>query len=91
VTAEDAGIGGGIRGTPDPSMPNHVTFYVEVPDPAATLKEIEARGGKTVMGPEEISPGRPSRSSWTLTETWSASQRPNSRPKPAPARRSLRE
>jgi len=33
VTAEDAGIGGGIRGTPDPSMPNHVTFYVEVPRP----------------------------------------------------------
>jgi uncharacterized protein len=57
VTAEDAGIGGGIGGTPDPSMPNHVTFYVEVPDPAATLKEIEARGGKTVMGPEEIMPG----------------------------------
>ena len=24
---------------------------------AATLKEIEARGGKTVMGPEEIMPG----------------------------------
>ncbi len=57
VTGEDAGIGGGIGGTPDPSMPNHVTFYVQVPDPAATLKDIEGRGGKTVMGPEEILPG----------------------------------
>jgi uncharacterized protein len=57
VTPEDAGIGGGIGGTPEPSMPGHVTFYIEVPDPAATLKEIEGRGGKTLMGPEEITPG----------------------------------
>lgn len=57
VGPEDAGIGGGIGGTPDPSMPGHVTFYVEVPDPAVTLKEIEGRGGKTLMGPEEITPG----------------------------------
>lgn len=57
VTPEDAGIGGGIGGTPEPTIPNHVTFYIEVPDPTATLRDIEARGGKTVMGPEEIMPG----------------------------------
>jgi predicted enzyme related to lactoylglutathione lyase len=57
VSAEDAGIGGGIGGTPDPSMESHVTFYIQVPDPAATIKDIESRGGKLVMGPEEILPG----------------------------------
>lgn len=57
VTADDAGIGGGIGGVPEPGMPGHVTFYIQVPDPAATLKEIEERGGKTLMGPEEIVPG----------------------------------
>ena len=57
VSADDAGIGGGIGGTPDPGMPSHVTFYIQVPDPAATLKEIESRGGSTLMGPETIVPG----------------------------------
>lgn len=57
VTSEDAGIGGGIGPTPDPNMPGHVTFYVSVPDPEETLKEIESRGGKTMMAPEEILPG----------------------------------
>jgi uncharacterized protein len=53
VSDQDAGIGG----TPDPNMPGHVTFYVQVPDPEATLKEIRRRGGKTVMGPESGVPG----------------------------------
>lgn len=57
ISADDAGIAGGIGGTPDPGMPSHVTFYVEVPDPAATLQDIESRGGKTLMGPETIVPG----------------------------------
>lgn len=57
VSDQDAGIGGGIGGTPDPTVPGHVTFYVQVPDPAATLQEIESRGGKTVMPAEEIIPG----------------------------------
>jgi hypothetical protein len=38
-------------------MPGHVTFYVQVPDPEATLKEIESRGGKTLMAPDEVAPG----------------------------------
>jgi len=57
VAPEDAGIGGGIGGTPDPNMPSHVTFYVQVPDIAATLKQIEEQGGKTLMGPETIVEG----------------------------------
>ena len=57
VGAEDAGLGGGIGGTPDPSMPGHVTFYIGVSDLEATLKDIESRGGKTLMGPESVVPG----------------------------------
>ena len=57
VTPEDAGIGGGIAGVPDPNMPGHVTFYVQVPDPEATLKDIESRGGQRIMGPEEVAEG----------------------------------
>jgi uncharacterized protein len=57
VSDKDAGIGGGIGGTPDPKMPGHVTFYVQVPDLDATLKEIESRGGKTLMPPESVVPG----------------------------------
>jgi predicted enzyme related to lactoylglutathione lyase len=56
ITPDDAGIGGGVGGTPDPNMPGHVTFYVLVPDPEATLKEIESRGGKTVLPPSEVAP-----------------------------------
>src|SRR5262245_24964281 len=50
------GIGGGITrsmtGTP------MVTIYVEVPDFDATLAEVEANGGRTVMPPGEV-PGGP--------------------------------
>lgn len=57
VSQEDAGIAGGIGRTPDPNMPGHVTFYVQVPDLEAILKEIEGRGGKMLMPPEEVVPG----------------------------------
>ena len=57
VSAEDAGIGGGIGGTPNSERPGHVTFYIGVLDPEATLKEIESRGGRTLMPAEEIIPG----------------------------------
>lgn len=48
---------GGIGAAPD-GYPGHVTFYVMVDDPAAALKEIEGRGGKTVQPVMEI-PGGP--------------------------------
>ncbi|HEX2053357.1 MAG TPA: VOC family protein [Actinomycetota bacterium] len=57
IDAADAGIGGGIGGTAGGDMPGHVTFYLQVPDPQATLQQIESRGGKILMPPEEIVPG----------------------------------
>jgi predicted enzyme related to lactoylglutathione lyase len=48
------GINGGIGGPPDDTYPGHVTFYISVPDPEATLRKIESHGGKTVMPPSEI-------------------------------------
>jgi predicted enzyme related to lactoylglutathione lyase len=58
VDAAEGGIAGGIGGVPDENYPGHVTFYVQVDDPAATLKKIEERGGKTLMGPDQV-PGGP--------------------------------
>jgi uncharacterized protein len=48
------GIGGGIGGPIDETYPGHVTFYISVTDPSATLQRIESLGGKTVMPPSEI-------------------------------------
>jgi len=53
---EGAGIGGGIGGSGD--VPNHVTFYVEVPDVEAALKETERLGGSRLQGLDEV-PGGP--------------------------------
>ena len=40
---------------PTPKIgPGHVTFYVEVEDPAAYLARAEKLGGKTVVPPTEI-------------------------------------
>ncbi len=49
----DGGIGQSQHGAP-----NHVTFYVQVPDLQATLKKVESMGGKTVMPPMDV-PGGP--------------------------------
>ncbi|MGZ4242572.1 MAG: VOC family protein [Actinomycetota bacterium] len=57
AAAEEGGIAGGVSGSTDPQMPGHVTFYVQVPDPAAVLKEVEGRGGKTILEPSEVVPG----------------------------------
>lgn len=48
-------INGGIGAAPDGN--GHVTFYVEVDDPAATLGRIESLGGRTVMGPMDVPSG----------------------------------
>jgi predicted enzyme related to lactoylglutathione lyase len=48
------GINGGIGGPFEDAYPGHVTFYISVPDPAETLKQIESLGGKTVMPPSDI-------------------------------------
>ncbi len=48
VSAEDAGVGGGIGPTSQPGK-NTVTFYIEVTDIAGYLRKIESAGGRTVM------------------------------------------
>jgi uncharacterized protein len=50
-------VAGGI-GSPPEGYSGHLTFYVEVEDPEATLARIEELGGKTVMPPDEV-PGGP--------------------------------
>ena len=46
TAADGNGIGGGIG----PAQgPNQVTFYIEVADPEATLKQIEGLGGRTIV------------------------------------------
>jgi predicted enzyme related to lactoylglutathione lyase len=46
---------GGIGATQDGSAGN-VTFYVHTDDPAATLKKVEARGGRIIMPLTEVAP-----------------------------------
>lgn len=57
VDASQAGIGGGISSGMD-GGDGHLTFYVEVADLAATLKQAESMGGKTTMPPMAV-PGGP--------------------------------
>ena len=53
VQGAEKGIGGGVGPSPD-GGPGHVTFYVEVDDPAAYLKRAERLGGAVVLPPTEI-------------------------------------
>jgi predicted enzyme related to lactoylglutathione lyase len=55
----DDGIGGGMGAIPN-SGPGHVTFFVEVTDLEATLREVERLGGKTIAGPRSFPDRRPS-------------------------------
>jgi len=57
IDKADAGVAGGISGSTDPNLPGHVTVYVSVDDPDAVLKDIESRGGKTVLPTTEVVPG----------------------------------
>lgn len=51
----DHGIGGGIARSDDGPR---VLFYVQVADPAETLRKAEGMGGRTVMPPTDV-PGGP--------------------------------
>lgn len=53
VGAAGGGIGGGVGKSEDGGA-GHVTFFIEVDDPAAYLKKAEKLGGKTVLPPTEI-------------------------------------
>jgi predicted enzyme related to lactoylglutathione lyase len=52
-----SGPAGGVGQAPD-GQSGHVTFYVEVDDPAAALARIEELGGRTIQGPMDV-PGGP--------------------------------
>jgi hypothetical protein len=52
VEKADGGIAGGIGESPD--GPGHVTFYVAVPDPQATLDRAVAKGATVVMPVTEL-------------------------------------
>jgi uncharacterized protein len=56
----DSGVEGAVAGGVGSAQggPGHVTFYVEVADPAAALAKIAELGGKTVQEPMEV-PGGP--------------------------------
>ena len=49
------GVGGGIAGS---DTAPRVSIYVQVVDPADTLRQVESMGGKTVMPPMDV-PGGP--------------------------------
>jgi predicted enzyme related to lactoylglutathione lyase len=53
VAAAEKGISGGIGASYD-GGPGHVTFYVEVDDPAAYLARAERLGGTILMPPTEL-------------------------------------
>lgn len=52
-TASPAGIQGNLA-TPEGGQGPYVTFYVAVPDLAATLAQAEKLGGKTLVPPTDI-------------------------------------
>ena len=53
VAAAEKGIAGGIGAAQDGGA-GHVSFYVEVEDPAAYLKRAEQLGATTVVPPTEV-------------------------------------
>lgn len=53
VEAGEGGIGGGIAPREDANMPG-VTVYIDVPDLAATLAQVKAAGGRTIVEPTTI-------------------------------------
>ena len=56
VSADGAGIGGGIGGAPE-GYSGHVTFYIAVPDVEAALAKAESLGGSRMMGPDKVMEG----------------------------------
>ncbi len=56
-TGVENAVAGGVGAVPD-SGSGHVTFYVEVDDPAAALEKISQLGGSTVQPPMDV-PGGP--------------------------------
>jgi predicted enzyme related to lactoylglutathione lyase len=49
-------INGGVGAAPDGGS-GHVTFYVEVDDPAAALEKVSQLGGSTIQPPMDVPNG----------------------------------
>ena len=56
VAREGSGIEGGIGATPDGGA-GHTTFYVDTPDPQATLDRAESLGANALLQPTELPGG----------------------------------
>ena len=56
MVATESGLGGGI-GTSMDGGAGHATFYVEVANIEGTLSIVDGRGGKKIMGPEQVPNG----------------------------------
>jgi predicted enzyme related to lactoylglutathione lyase len=54
VEAAKGGIGGGVGQSQD-GGDGHVTFFVEVDDPAAYLEKVGRLGGTTLVPPTDVS------------------------------------
>jgi len=55
-TGVENGVAGGVGAAPG-GAGGHVTFYVEVDDPAAALEKISSLGGRTVQEPMDVPNG----------------------------------
>ena len=55
-TGVESGVAGGVGASPKGGQ-GHVTFYVEVDDPAAALEKISGLGGRTVQEPMDVPNG----------------------------------
>jgi predicted enzyme related to lactoylglutathione lyase len=88
TTDDGVGIGGGVGQGPE-GYTGHVTFYVQVPDVEAALKQAEDLGGSRVMGPDQVTPEveiaqfRDLRATWSpdqglARQRWGAGRRPYS-------------
>jgi predicted enzyme related to lactoylglutathione lyase len=53
---DERGINGGVGAAPEGGS-GHVTFYVEVDDPAEALKRVSELGGTTVQEPVDVPDG----------------------------------
>jgi hypothetical protein len=57
VEPDDAGLGGGIGGTPPGAQRGHVTVYVAVPDLQAALDKAVELGGQIATQPMDVPDG----------------------------------
>jgi uncharacterized protein len=57
VKTGDPRVEGGIGALPQNGYTGHVTFYIAVSDIEQAFKDVEARGGARMMGPDPVPNG----------------------------------